>query len=359
MAISKELHYAKLDDLYLDPLNPRLGRNNTGPNKPQDEVLDLMKDWTLDELATSFVVGGGYWTHEALLVSKEKVYGKERLVVIEGNRRLAALKLLKMAYDGKPITKKWAEIAKTAAPTNLFTKIPYLEITDRKDVQAFLGFRHVTGIKEWRPAEKAEFIAKMIDEGMSYDEVRRKIGSKTPTVRENYISYRLLLQIENNDEIPQQNFEERFSVMYISLKTQGAQKYLQIDIQASPREAKRPVPKSHLKNLKNFALWLFGDEKRSPLFTDSRDVDKFGRILESKDATKYLERTDRPNFEFAFNLAGGDEPEIVDLIEGASDNIEFALTRVHLHKKSKKIRDAIKRFREDSEQILKIFPDIQ
>ena len=32
MAIATKPEYAKLDDLYLDPLNPRLGRSNIGPN---------------------------------------------------------------------------------------------------------------------------------------------------------------------------------------------------------------------------------------------------------------------------------------------------------------------------------------
>ena len=111
MAIATELKFAELDELCLDPLNPRLGRNNTGREVKQDKVLDLMRDWTLDELAVSFLDSGGFWTQEALLVTKEKLYGRERLVVIEGNRRLAALMYLRDAYNGKPASQKWEEIA--------------------------------------------------------------------------------------------------------------------------------------------------------------------------------------------------------------------------------------------------------
>ncbi len=362
MAISTELKSGSLDELFLDPLNPRLGRNNTGRDVTQEKVLELMSDWTLDELAVSFLESGGFWTQEALLATKEKLYGKERLVVIEGNRRLAALRYLQDAIKGKPASSKWEEIAKGAKPPkDLFTKIPYILISTRNEIESFLGFRHVTGIKEWKPAEKAQFIARLIDDrDLTYEEVRRKIGSKMPTVRQNYISYRLLLQIENNtQEIPKENFEERFSVMYLSLRTQGVQQYLQIDIQAEPDKAKAPVPKKHLKALTNFAIWLFGgDENKPPLFTDSRLVDDFGRVLESKEAREYLERTDRPKFEVAYQLAGGDEPEIARLIETAADNIELALTRVHLFKKSKKIREAVGRLGADTNQLLNIFPDL-
>lgn len=362
MSIGTKIEYAKIDELYLDPLNPRLGRNNTGRSVTQEQVLELMKNWTLEELALSYLESGGFWTQEALIVTKEKLYGAEHLVVIEGNRRLAALKYLSDAFNGKPISDKWNEMIKGAKPSKeLFDKVPYLMAASREDVEAFLGFRHVTGIKEWKPAEKAQFISRLIDErGYTYEEVRRKIGSKTPAVRQNYISYRLLLQIEDNvKEVPKENFEDRFSVMYLSLRTQGVQQYLQIDVLAEPTKAKRPVPKKHLKALSNFALWLFGDEDKKPLFTDSRLVDDFGRVLESKEALEYLERAEHPKFEVAFQLAGGDEPEIIRLIETAADNIELALARVHLYKKSKKIREAISRLGKDTTQILKTFPDLK
>lgn len=188
----------------------------------------------------------------------------------------------------------------------------------------------------------------------------KKIGSKTPTVRQNYISYRLLLEIENRVEnIPSENFKGRFSVMYLSLLTQGVQKYLQIDIQADPEKARSPVPDNHLKALANFALWLFGDDKRPPLFTDSGQVANFGRILESKKAVEYLERAERPRFDVALRTAGGDEMEILRLIETAADNIELALTRVHFHIDSKKVQLAVERLGADANQLLRIFPEIK
>jgi hypothetical protein len=210
-------------------------------------------------------------------------------------------------------------------------------------------------MKEWKPAEKAEFIARLIDERhMNYDQVMRKIGSKTSTVRQHYISYRLLLQIGN---VPAENLQERFSVMYLSLRTQGVQKYLQIDIYADPETVKKPVPDDRLANLANFALWLFGDveQKRLPLFTDSRQVDNFGRILESDEAVKYLERTEQPSFDVGLRISGGDEPEIIRLVETAADNIEMALTRAHFFKKSKKLQKSVERLTVDAEQLKDVF----
>ena len=72
MAISDKLQYAKLDELYLDAKNPRLGRHDSDREISQEDILDLMRGWVLDELAVSYLESG-FWTHEALLVVQEDI----------------------------------------------------------------------------------------------------------------------------------------------------------------------------------------------------------------------------------------------------------------------------------------------
>lgn len=355
-----EIKYADIQQLNLDPKNPRLGRRVASDNLKQDVILDEMSDWTLEELAVSFLESG-FWPQESLLVVEEDLYSSKQLVVIEGNRRLAALKLLHKTINGELKSKKWIDLVGSRdIPEELFEQIPYILVPSRKEVSAYLGFRHVTGIKEWNPAEKAQYIAKLIDEeGLSYDEVRRRIGSKAPTVRQHYISYNLLLQMDNQEEISIEAVEDKFSVLYLSLRTQGVQNYLNIDINADPEKAKKPVPQEHLNNLINFARWLFGDEKKPPLISDSRNVDNFGKILESEEAVEYLERADDPRFEIAYRKAGVGEQDVISLIESASDNIQLALTEAHLFSKSERLQKATKRLGMDVFGLLNVFPAIK
>lgn len=359
---SPAIEFLKVDDLLLDPRNPRLGRQYTNKALDQSAILDLMKDWTLDELAVSFIESG-YWPQEAVIVVSEKHLGKMADVVIEGNRRLAALKLLHLAWHGEPISAKWDELAKSAVASRRkeLEEIAVIRKGSRKEVKAYLGFRHVTGIAEWNPAEKAEFIASLIDDdGLSYDQVRKQIGSKTPTVRQNYIAYRVLLQMEDNsDEVDLERVEKRFSILYLSLRANGVQEYLQIDIKAEPEAAKKPIPQKHMKNLVKFAQWLFGKDNQEPIFTDSRQVDEFGRVLESETAVAYLERTERPSFEVARRMAGVAESEIGEHLERAADEIEEALKAVHQHKKSKRVLAAVLRVGQDAMQLLEVFPNIK
>lgn len=362
MAINTKIDYAKLESLSLDPNNPRLGRELAGPKTTQSNVLEAMEDWDLEDLAVSFRESG-FWPQEALLVVEEQLYGRKSLVVVEGNRRLAALKLLQEAARGNPgLSKKWQGLAEGLKPNDsLFEEVPILKAASRKDIVAFLGFRHVTGIMEWNPAEKAEYIARMIDAGSSYEEVRRKIGSKVETVRRNYISFRLLLQMEESEGISVKNVEEKFSVLFLSLRTSGVQQYLHVDIMADPKQVNRPVPKDRLKALEHFAAWLFGNEEQGidPIVRDSRQVDNFSRILESKEAVEYLESKKSPSFEFAYRLAGGDEIEIVSLLSGAADNVEEALSRVHLHKAKPSVKKAVDRLASDLVAVLKHFPSVR
>jgi hypothetical protein len=355
MPIQTSIAYAQLDDLLLDPENPRLGRRTSTKPLDQAALLDEMAEWKVDELAVSFLENGGFWTQEALICIKSPKPGK--FLVVEGNRRLSALLRLRDAFNGKPASPKWKELVEGHKPSpNLFTRVPYLLAPDRDSVQAFLGFRHVTGIEPWAPSEKARFIARMVERGMSYDEVRRKIGSTRDAVRRNYAAHSIFLQIEDECEIPEENFEDRFSVLFLSLRTQGVQKFLHIDMNAPPERIREGIPKRHLNALRDFAVWLFGDAKRLPLFSDSRQVDRFGSVLESADAVEYLRRAPAPNFEVAVRMAGGDLQEAIKLVQDATNKIEEALRVAHHHAKNKKLEEASARLGRSAKQLLRLFP---
>ena len=198
---------------------------------------------------------------------------------------------------------------------------------------------------------------------MTYDEVRQRIGSKTPHVRQNYISYRLLLQMENssrlNQEIDVEKVQKRFSVLYLSLRTEGVQQYLDIDIEADEETARTPIPKAKLKHLFHFARLLFGKGDQDPIITDSRQVDEFGRVLESEAAVQYLERNENPSFEVARRMAGVAESEVAEHLERAADETGEALKAVHQHKSSKRVQQAVRRLGKDSLHLLDMFPAIQ
>ena len=351
-----QIQFATLEELYLDPQNPRLGRAAHTANLPQEEVYKRMRDWSLEELATSFLESG-FWPHEAVLCARESIGAEERLVVVEGNRRVAALKRLKRAFEGEERSQKWADLVSDFdEPDTLFSEIPYLELADREEIDAFLGFRHVTGIKEWAPPEKAQFIARLIDKkGLSYREVMRQIGSKTPVVERNYIAYCILLQMETVEGLAIEEVENRFSVLFLSLRSRNIQKFLGIEDKfgIDPHNVKPPIAPDYLSNLKEFSQWLFGDSDKPPVVRDSREVDRFAKVLSSEEGLSYLRSVRSPSLEKAFVVAGGDREEIYDLISSAAYNIQEALSSIHLYKDNRQLIDIARRLVANADQVKK------
>ena len=361
MPLSNTIQFTALEDLSLDPYNPRLGLSDDEPLATQERVLELMRGWNLEELAISFLENG-FWPQEAVIVVKEKLYDQtETLVVVEGNRRIAALKYLRQAFDGNYPSRTWRTLTSDATrDVELFRSIPFICADSRADVTAYLGFRHVTGIKQWDPTQKAEFIASLIDEEqMSYDTVRKQIGMRVDTVRRNYIAFRIRKQIDSLEiDVSEQGVEKRFSVLFLSLREESVRNFLGIDLGVEPHEVVNPVSDKKIENLVDFALWLFGSRDQRPLFTDSRYVGSFARILASSESIDYLRSSPHPSFEVALQKAGVEDEEIEKQLKEASTQMELALSRVHLHLNSNRIQESIERLARTAKELLSKFPSI-
>lgn len=147
--------------------------------------------------------------------------------------------------------------------------------------------------------------------------------------------------------------------MTLSLRTDGVRSYLGVDIQADEEAAKRPIPSDKLDHLVKFALWLFGDKDTTPMITDARAIEKFGKILENEKAVEYLESTRNPKLETANRIAGGDAADVSESIELSAFHLEEALSTVHLVKANKRVRAGAERLVKDVAQLLVSFPELK
>lgn len=332
MAVSRTIEYLHIDRLKLDALNPRIGRDKRRAGLEQDALLEIMTKWNLEELVDSFSEAKGFWTQDALIVIDDPTeVGK--LTVVEGNRRLAALKLMYGAVHNDEAPPRWlAERLVEYTPPDtdpIFTELPTLKADSRDDVAAYLGFRHVTGIQEWAPTEKAEFITKMVEEqGLGFKEIAKRIGSKSGNVRQNYLAFKLLLQIEETEGFDWSEVEERFSVLFLSVRSAGTREFLGIRLRDQPDELRTPVPREKTPELKPFVEWTFGTAEKDPLLKDSRDIDKLGEILGDLRAVEYLRRTDNPDFEIAYSLTKASADLILDPLRQASRFLRLALAEL-------------------------------
>ena len=248
------------DQLCFDRRNPRLFLD--GELDEFELVERLWKDFAVDELALS-IASNGYFEHEPLFVAPEN--GKH--VVVEGNRRLAAVRLL---VDGSLRVKVGAtDLPKiTAARRKELATLPAIECA-RQDIWQYVGFKHVNGPQPWQSYAKAQYVAWVHNElGEELDEIARQIGDRHATVHRLYRGLMVLRQAEESgrfDLDDRWNKHFSFSHLYTGLDYQNIRELLGIDKKDSFRP--NPVPKDKLEALGDLFMWLYGQKS-----TDTRPL---------------------------------------------------------------------------------------
>src|ERR1700733_6406175 len=147
MAYPRGLNQITFANLKLDPNNPRLPERLI--NAPEHEVLNwMLTDATLTDLMAS-IVENGFFAGEALIGINDSI-DDGKVTIVEGNRRLAAVKLLINPSQSENKTKTVRELSgETSQKNNLPISLPVYIVDTRREVENYLGFRHVSGVKEW------------------------------------------------------------------------------------------------------------------------------------------------------------------------------------------------------------------
>ena len=149
-----------VDQLRFDPENPRLP--STLNKEDETAVLEYMLEYAniLDLMGS--IAQQGYFPGEALLTIPNPKKNEEYFVV-EGNRRLAALKLL-MHPDLAPISKnKVKEMSETISINrSQIEAVETIVYTQREQILDYLGYRHITGVMPWSSLAKARYLKQLV-----------------------------------------------------------------------------------------------------------------------------------------------------------------------------------------------------
>jgi len=252
----------KVDDLLLDPENPRLA-STAGSASPTQ--ADLMKTlWTemsVDELVMS-IAANGYFPEEPLFVVPVTLKGK-KFYVVEGNRRLAATRILcddklraRLRVTNMPEIDEAAKQALRTLPASIYPS--------REKLWTYLSFRHINTPMEWDAYSKAKYVALVHEEyGVDLEEIARRIGDKHRTVLRMYRGYKVLRQAETEgvyDLSERYRTQFYFSHWYTALAYTQFQEFL--GMRPEDFEKEQPVPKTHQEELGELLTWMYG-RKRS------------------------------------------------------------------------------------------------
>ena len=282
--------------LIFDAKNPRLPKSID----PTDE--DGVIKWMLDHANVIELMGSigeqGYFAGEPLIVVPSATH-TGKFEVVEGNRRLTAVKLLRDPTLAP--TKKKAVLAMAESAQHKPDILPCLRFAERSQVMHYLAYRHVTGIQMWEPLQKARYLRQLADSegfrGLAKDELRRRLAREIGS-NAHYVA-RLLAALAVYDQIAEAGYfgvpgltedELSFSVLSTALTSFGnIASY--VGMGSSTDDDVSGIKKPELENL---TRWLF--EENSEGFTrvaESRELKVLNRVL-AVDAARDRFITGRP-----------------------------------------------------------------
>ena len=250
----------EISELTFDTRNPRLAGFDTGDGEP--EIIKMLWEMMdVEELVLS-IAASGYFPHEPVIVTTE---GGSN-VVIEGNRRLAAVMLLRRPALGRDFNARIPRISNELRES--LAQIPGL-LSTREDAWRYLGFKHVNGPAKWGSYAKSKYIADVHrNYGEPLDEISRQIGDTHNTVRR---LYRGLMVIEQAERLGAFDCNDRwrghfaFSHLYTGLQYPGIGEFLALE--STSDEIQDPVPQEKQDNLRELLVWIYGSrsQKKPPV----------------------------------------------------------------------------------------------
>jgi hypothetical protein len=355
----------EVDRLHLDELNPRLPETMQG--KIEGEVLrTLYEEFSLEEIAIS-MSQNGYFDEEPLVVipfnmpdnidAGSEAYrtfiekDNTHFAVVEGNRRLATIKiLLDKAIQKSLGIRSWPELKKDIRDD--LSILPVIVYPNRNEVVPYLGVRHITGIKKWDAYAKARYIRSMLDGGLSIEDIEQRIGDKQGSGRKNAICFSMLEQARDELDYDINKATDNFSFLVLSIGQGSIRRYLGLSSKLKDIPLEAPVNSDKLNALKNLLTWLFGEGKSiRPVIDESRDITNFLiHVVSSNEAVEYLKKTGK--LQDAYELTDGEETMLKKSLASANTKLEKALGIAHRHK-TPDIQVEVKKCRETAEHLFK------
>jgi hypothetical protein len=190
--------WQNITGLELDQKNPRLP--GVGGNKStRDIVAVLIEHEDLLGLAKSIVDFRGLYPSERLIIVEENT----EKIVVEGNRRLAALKLLHSPDLAPPqYVERFRHLSNKIGPQAI-QKVEVVLAPSRSAAARLIVARHAgDSLRRWSTAQQARFIRTLVDGNLTIEEAAQEIQMSPGDVRDylrtdTMIRLALVMPLEN------------------------------------------------------------------------------------------------------------------------------------------------------------------
>lgn len=259
-----------------------------GHTTDESIIAWLYRSAELEELLQS-ISTNGYLDIEPLVAVAAP--DGDGLIVLEGNRRLAALRLLRepdlvrRIASSEKLTITIPGVGAAVRPT--LDRVTVYQVASREDARPFIGFKHIKGPAKWDAYTKARFVADWYREtGAGIEHIANALGDRHGTIRRMVAAICVLEQASRNGIFDIENrytAKFNFSHLFAALSRCEYQDYLGLDpIWARDEPRRDPVPDKKLEELRNVLLWIYGSRQDGipPVVrTMNPDIKRLGEVL--------------------------------------------------------------------------------
>lgn len=293
----------KYDNLHLDIDNPRLPNSVSRDHK---SILTWIAKSTSIEDLMNAIATNGFFPGEPI-VAYPKPNSPGHFIVVEGNRRLTAVRLIHNPDECDKPSILMRQIHEAAAHRPEY--IPVVIQQSRDEVLPYLGFRHITGIKEWDPLAKARYILQLFNYTDStltplerYKIVANEIGSRRDRIKRDLTALAVYNVIADNNFFDIYGLSEvtlKYSILSTALADEKIAAFAGVVIKnisssndeiADYEHTDPIVNPSYLKisEIKELTEWLYKKDGGKTILGESRNLRKLSEVVDSQHALAAL-----------------------------------------------------------------------
>lgn len=314
----------EVEKLVFDEQNPRLPSRLKGAS--QEEILRYLATKTNIGNLVASISTNGFFSGEAIVVMPER----DKYVVLEGNRRLTAVKLLDDADLTRSISGALAQLVESATSKPLF--LPCYVVERRQDALQYLGFRHISGVQRWTPLAKARYLQMLYEEAEGdpesrYTRVAEEIGSRRTAVRRSLDALAAYERIEEEqffdiDSVNEDNFQ--FGTFYTAIADHNIANYVGARNDDDPTHLVEHPEYLKEPELRSLTEWMFQkDSEGKTRLGESRNISQLSAVVASTIALKRF-RDEGATLEVAYLATPDVASEFIKSIQQAQKFVQQA-----------------------------------
>lgn len=277
----------QIKNLFLDDQNPRFGHELLFTDE-EGLLVQLELGFKTIEIAES-IANTGYFQSEPLIVLELE---QGRYIVLEGNRRLAALKSLTDAsirakYAEAGGARNWDELA-VKANLQSTSEVPCTVVKSRTESVAIIGFRHITGNLGWEPFAQGCYIESLVDRSlMNFAEIAKATGKKESEVKKMYYDVRIVNQLrKSNYDV--KKIEGAYSLLTLVTGNPHLRAFGGLSNSSQVKVGSDPVDANRVEQFKELMTWVYGSSDKPAVISDSRQISKLANIVKETEGIRML-----------------------------------------------------------------------